>query len=76
MGKTIKLNPKPENQAVKPEPIATPVETLEVSLDDVNGFLSIIGIVLVDDIRSQTLSSHFMKMIQSRNPQIKAQPKQ
>ena len=67
------LNPKGPK---KEGPEQKKVEPLILDLDDVNGYLNIIGIIMVDDVRVQALSSHFMNMIQAKNPQIQSRPPQ
>ena len=72
--KIIPLNKETKQVGPEGPPVATE-KPIVLSLDDVNKYLNIIGIVMVDDVRGGILSSHFMKMIQAKNPQIQMQPR-
>lgn len=67
---------KPDlSEALKPASNPPQPAPLVISLADVNSFLNVINIIMVDDIRGASISTHFTKMIQQSNPQIQPAPR-
>lgn len=70
---SLKPDPKPQ---VKTEEVdqPQPEKKLELSLDAINGFMNIVGVIMVNDVRGDSLITHFQNMLIQQNPEIKLNP--
>ena len=60
-----------EAKVVDMNQVQQEAQKLELSFDAANSFIRIVGIVMLNDVRANTLIQHFTNVLESENPWLK-----